>query len=116
MLSKGRGSKKLMRVWMQGFLRWARVWKGRILRWSHVLGQILYGMTIYEIVRDLNKERGKLERMFVLFVFSDMLGIPILTPYYSLRLLPYVMPSIMTWKISLLRERDLTDLCDHEIG
>ena len=81
----------------------------------HTLGQIVYGATIYEMVRDLHKQRGQLEHMFVLIVFGDMIGIPILPPYYTLRLLPYVVPNIRGWKISLMRERDLTDLCDQEI-
>ena len=37
------------------------------------------------------------------------LGVPILPPYYSLRLLPYVVPQISTWKRRMLREKDLTD-------
>ena len=78
-------------------------------------GDIVYGATIYEMVRDLNKERAHLEHMFILIVFGDILGIPILPPYYTLRLLPYVVPSMAGWKRRLLRERDLTDLCDAEI-
>jgi len=76
---------------------------------------IIYGATIYEMVRDLHKERAQLERLFVLVVFGDLLGVPILPPYYTLKLLPYVMPLIPGWQTSLLRERDLTDLCDQEI-
>ena len=79
------------------------------------LGDMIYGATIYEIVRDLHKERSHLEHMFILIVFGDILGIPILPPYYTLRLLPYVVPNMAGWKRSMLRERDLTDLCDAEI-
>jgi hypothetical protein len=80
-----------------------------------ILGQYFYGATVYEMVRDLNKERAKLEHLFVLVVFGDLLGVPVLPPYYTLRLLPYVIPQLPGWKHSLLRERDLTDLCDQEI-
>ena len=80
-----------------------------------VLSDMIYGATIYEMVRDLHKERSHLEHMFILIVFGDILGIPILPPYYTLRLLPYVAPNISGWKRSMLRERDLTDLCDAEI-
>jgi hypothetical protein len=90
-------------------------WLAPIRRLTMALGQMVYGMTIYEMVRDLHKERGSLERMFVLITFGDLLGVPILPPYYTLRLLPYVIPNINAWKHSLLRERDLTDLCDQEI-
>ena len=79
------------------------------------IGDIIYGATIYEMVRDLHKERSHLEHMFILIVFGDILGIPILPPYYTLRLLPYVVPNMAGWKRSMLRERDMTDLCDAEI-
>jgi hypothetical protein len=50
------------------------------------LGQMIYGATIYEMVRDLNKQRSYIEHLFILIVFGDFLGIPILSPYYTLRL------------------------------
>jgi hypothetical protein len=77
--------------------------------------QMIYGATVYEMVRDIHKERAKIEHLFVLIVFGDFLGVPVLPPYYTLRLLPYVMPNITGWKHSMLRERDITDLCDQEI-
>jgi hypothetical protein len=79
------------------------------------LGDMIYGATIYEMVRDLNKQKSYIEHLFILIVFGDLLGIPILPPYYTLRLLPYVAPNITGWKRTMLRERDLTDLCDQEI-
>ena len=76
---------------------------------------MVYGASIYEMVRDLHKQRAHLEHLFVLIVFGDIMGIPVMPPYYTLRLLPFVVPSINSWKRSMLRERDLTDLCDQEI-
>ena len=90
-------------------------WSERIRGFAKMIGEMLYGMTVYEMVRDLNKERGMIERLFILAVFGDVLGVPILPPYYALRLLPYVVPNIRGWRYSMLRERDLTDLCDQEI-
>ena len=72
--------------------------------------EFLYGVTIFEWVRDMERKRGEVERLFVLITFGDIVGIPILPPYYTLRLLPYIVPTINRWKRSLLRERDLTDL------
>ncbi len=79
------------------------------------MGQLASGATIYEMVRDLRKEQAHVERLFVAVTFGDLLGVPILPPYYTLRLLPYVVPRIEGWRRSMLRERDLTDLCDQEI-
>jgi hypothetical protein len=45
----------------------------------------------------------------MLITLGDMLGIPILPPYYSLKLLPYAVPNIKQWKRSLFKERDFTD-------
>ena len=41
-----------------------------------------------------------------------MIGVPVIPPYYSLRLLPHVVPQIETWKLRVLREREFTD--EHE--
>ena len=89
--------------------------KRRVRQVARVLGEMIYGASVYEMVRDLNKERGHLERLFILVVFGDLLGVPVLPPYYTLRLLPFVAPNITGWRRSMLRERDITDLCDQEI-
>ena len=97
----------------QGF---AEKWSQTFREFGRALGQIFYGMTIYEMVRDLQKERGQLERLFILVVFGDLLGVPVLPPFYSMRLIPYIVPHLDTWRSSMLRERDLTDLFEQEIG
>ena len=82
---------------------------------AQALVDMFYGATVYEMVRNLHKERAQREHLFVLVVFGDILGIPILPPYYTLRLLPYVLPLMAGWRSSMLRERDITELCDQEI-
>lgn len=74
-----------------------------------VLGEILYGMAVHDQVRTLARQRGGLEHLFVLISFGDLLGLPVLPPYYSLRLLPFVVPLINNWRRRMLRERDLLD-------
>ena len=89
------------------------VWESiqnRLRLTGRAAGEILYGMTTFDWVRDMQRERGEIERLFVLITFGDIVGIPILPPYYTMRLLPYIVPTINRWKRSLLRERDLTDL------
>ncbi len=70
---------------------------------------VLYGMAGHDMARFALKTRGSMEHLFILITMGDLLGIPILPPYYSLRLLPYVVPQISTWKRRMLREKDLTD-------
>ncbi len=70
---------------------------------------VLYGMAGHDMTRFALKTRGSMEHLFILITMGDLLGIPILPPYYSLRLLPYVVPQISTWKRRMLREKDLTD-------
>jgi len=72
--------------------------------------EFIYGATTYEWVRDMRRKRGEMERLFALIVFGDLLGLPVLPPYYTLRLVPYIVPTVNRWKRSLLRERDWTDL------
>jgi len=56
------------------------------------------------------QERRTLEHLLTLITMGDLLGVPILRSYYSLRIIPYMIPRIETWKREMLRERDLTDL------
>jgi hypothetical protein len=91
-------------------------WLEQLFRLARDIGEMFYGATVYDWIRELEKERGMVERLFVLAVFGDVLGVPILPPYYALRLLPYVVPSLDMWRYSMLRERDFVDLFDGEIG
>jgi hypothetical protein len=83
---------------------------------SRTLAEVFYGMTVYDWVHELSKARHEQERLFTLLVYGDLLGIPLLPPYYSLRLIPYLVPTVKNWQRSMLRERDFVDLIDQEIG
>ncbi len=80
--------------------------KSKILQ---VFKDIVYGMSSHEMTRHAVRTRASMEHLFILITMGDLLGIPILPPYYSLRLLPYVTPQISSWKRRMLRERDITD-------
>jgi hypothetical protein len=73
------------------------------------LKEIIYGMAAHDMSRAALRTRASMEHLFILITMGDMIGIPILPPYYSLRLLPYVVPQISTWKRRLLREKDISD-------
>ena len=84
------------REWLAGWRDWFR--------------GFLYGMMFHDAVVTFRKQRGDLEHLFVLIVFGDIVGVPVIPPYYTLRLLPYILPAVNNWKRRMLREKDLTDL------
>jgi hypothetical protein len=73
------------------------------------LREIMYGMATHDMSRYAVRTRASMEHLFILITMGDLIGVPILPPYYSLRLLPYVVPQISTWKRRLLREKDISD-------
>lgn len=77
--------------------------------WLGRLREFLYGLLGYEFAHTALEERGSLETLFILVTMGDLIGVPILPPYYSLRVLPYVVPNIAAWKRRVLRERAATD-------
>lgn len=83
-------------------------------RWKAVR-EFLYGMTGMEFASHAMEMRASLESLFMLATVGDMLGVPVLPPYYSLRLLPYVVPQIETWKRRVLREREFSDEHDYHL-
>jgi hypothetical protein len=84
--------------------------KSRGLRgFMKAVREITYGMAAHDMTRYALRTRASMEHLFILITMGDLLGVPILPPYYSLRLLPYVVPQISTWKRRMLREKDLTD-------
>jgi hypothetical protein len=77
--------------------------------------EFIYGMTTYDFVQQTLEMRASVDRLFMVGVFGDMLGVPILPSYYGLRLLPWVVPEIDAWKREMLRERGLGDSHEHHL-
>ena len=74
--------------------------------------EFLYGFVAYEFEEHAVEMRTSLENLFMAITFGDMLGLPIIPPFYSMKLLPYVVPNISSWKRRVSREREFAD--DHE--
>jgi hypothetical protein len=71
--------------------------------------EFLYGLTGLEFARQAQEMRGSLEAVFFATTLGDMVGLPIIPPLYSLRVLPYALPHIARWKRRVLREREFSD-------
>lgn len=89
--------------------------RGPLARFADALREFAYGMSGYEFARQALETRAALENVFLLVLVGDMLGIPVIPPYYALRLLPHVVPDVVTWKRRVLREHDFTDKHDHHL-
>ena len=83
--------------------------ESRAQRLWHNVKDTVYGMAAHDMSRAALRTRASMEHLFILITMGDLLGIPILPPYYSLRLLPYVVPQIATWTRRMLREKDVAD-------
>ena len=79
------------------------------------LRDFLFGMAGYEFERHAIEMRTSMENVFMAITLGDMIGLPVLPPYYSLRLLPFVVPEISTWKRRVLREKGFGEDHEHEL-
>ena len=77
----------------------------RLARFAQTLREVFYGATGYEFERQAARLRGDLENLFLFMIVGDTIGVPILPPYYALRLVPFVVEVMPWWKRRVLRER-----------
>jgi len=88
---------------------WIEDVTSKLQKIKKILGEVFYGFTIHELDMEMKKERGHTENLFMLMIFGDLVGLPLLPPYYSSRLFPYIIPALEGWKRRVPREKDLTD-------
>ena len=77
--------------------------------------QFLYGLTGYEFARYAVERRRELESIFMIVTLGDLIGVPVLPPIYSLRLLPYVAPEIGMWKRCLARRKEFWEREEYDL-
>jgi hypothetical protein len=77
--------------------------------WRDKVREFFYGMIGFEFEQQAREQCGELETAFMLLTVGDMLGVPVMPPLYALRILPYAVPMISTWKRRVVRERDFSD-------
>lgn len=70
------------------------------------LRNFIYGMTGYEFARHALETRRELESIFMIVTLGDLIGVPVMPPVYSLRLLPYIAPEIEQWKRLMARRKE----------
>lgn len=71
---------------------------------------VFYGFSVHELQLELMKEKGHMNNLLMLMIFGDIAGLPLFPSYFSMRILPYIVPLLDTWKRNLFREKDITDI------
>jgi hypothetical protein len=74
------------------------------------LKEFLFGLLFLDLYREINKIHRQTRLLVEFLVFGDFLGLPLLSTYYSLRLLPYVYPSLSEIRKEAVKEHDVFDL------
>ncbi len=74
-----------------------------------IVRDVLYGIFLHEHVIANRKAARRIEQLLFLVTMGDIVGIPIIPPYYSLRLMAHYSLDLERWKMFVIRERDFTD-------
>lgn len=77
--------------------------------------QFLHGLAGYEFARHALEMRRELEAVFMVVTMGDLIGVPILPPVYSLRLLPYLVPEIAKWKRQMARRKEFWEKEEYDL-
>lgn len=74
-------------------------WRDRLHAWHQRLEAFLAGAAMsWTLVPHQIERRREVERMFALLTGARLLGLPLMPPEGSLRLLPYFVPSLLYWR------------------
>lgn len=87
-------------------------------RWTNLreaISSFVYGLTGYEFARHALEMRHEMEAVFIVVTLGDLIGVPVLPPVYSLRLLPYVVPEIETWKRHLAKRKEFWEKEEYDL-
>lgn len=87
----------------------------RVAALRETLAKFVYGMTGYEFARHAVEMRHQLETVFMIVTMGDLIGIPLMPPIYSLRLMPYVVPEIATWKRKMARRKEFWEKEEYDL-
>ncbi len=88
---------------------------GRLMSGLQAVKQFMYGVTGYEFARHALEMRHQMEALFMVITMGDLLGVPVLPPYYALRLLPYLVPEIATWKRNMARRKEFWEKEEYDL-
>ena len=83
-------------------------------RWRAVK-DFMYGLTGQQFVHHALEMKHEAEAFFLLATLGDLASLPIMPPIYSLRLLPYLLPEIASWKRQLARRKEFWEKEEYDL-
>jgi len=80
------------------------------------INDFIFGMSTYDIYREtLHIARSYKDSVYLLLL-GEFLGIPFISNYYALRLLPYLVGELEIFKKRSLRDRDILEvISEHDV-
>jgi len=85
-------------------------------RVKRAISDFIFGMSTYDIYREtLHIARSYKDSVYLLLL-GEFLGIPFISNYYALRLLPYLIGDLEAFKKRSLRDRDILEvISEHDV-
>lgn len=77
---------------------------------KQALKDILFGAFVFGLYQQVLHAKAKYADIFRALILGEFLGIPLLSNYFTLRLLPYVYRDLSGFKERVLRDIDLLEL------
>jgi hypothetical protein len=74
--------------------------------WWNAVSDFFYGLTGYAFVHHARAMKQDAEALFLVVTMGGVVGLPVMPPAYALRLLPYAVPRIASWKRRLARPNE----------
>lgn len=77
------------------------------------LRDFFFGMFLFDMNRELLEASRSYKEVAETLMLGEFLGIPLLSNYYTLRLIPYFIKDLDKWKMKQMMEKDLLEELGH---
>jgi hypothetical protein len=77
------------------------------------LRDFFFGMFLFDMHQDLLVTSKKYKEVAEILMLGEFLGIPLISTYYTLRLIPYFVKDLEEWKRRQMTEKDLLEELGH---
>jgi len=79
------------------------------MRLRQAIADFLFGAFFLDLYRETAKAHKQLLTVTEFLVFGEFVGVPLISTYYALRLLPYFVGDLYDFKREVLRDRDVME-------